>query len=146
MPQVGDVFSTTGRFSSPSHSIPANLWLCLIALLAVKISMHPRTLDAFVLLSRFVCTCPIAFPIPPQSGEGECESGWRLGRGERLAEIVQGHVKLPSAAAQMISLDNADSDSIFSQLARKIRSSRTLKSPPSMLANTRRKCSTSVRG
>jgi len=37
---------------------------------------------------------------------------------------------LPSAAAQMISLDNAGSDSIFSQLARKIRSSRSLKSPP----------------
>lgn len=54
----------------------------LIAFLAVKIGMNPTTLGTFVLLSGFVRSRPIALGIPPQSGEGECESGWRLGRGE----------------------------------------------------------------
>ena len=31
-----------------------------------------------------------ALDIPPQPGEGVRESGWRLGRGERLAKCVQG--------------------------------------------------------
>src|SRR5439155_20975268 len=65
----------------------------LIALLAVKISMHPRTLDAFVLLGGFVRSVPIALGIPPQSGKGMRESRGRFGRGERTAKIVQGHVE-----------------------------------------------------
>ncbi len=48
----------------------------------MQVGVHPRTLYAFVLLRRFVGSRPIALGIPPQSGEGECESGWRLGRGE----------------------------------------------------------------
>ena len=33
----------------------------------------------------------IALAIPPQSCEGRREPGWRLGRGEGLAEFVKGH-------------------------------------------------------
>jgi len=54
----------------------------LIAFLAMQVGMHPRTIGAFVLLRRFVCSRPIALAVPPQSCEGRCESGWRLGRGE----------------------------------------------------------------
>jgi len=39
--------------------------VALVAFLAVKIGMYPRTLDAFVLLSGFVRSCPIALAIPP---------------------------------------------------------------------------------
>jgi hypothetical protein len=53
--------------------------------------MHPRTVSPFVLLRGFVRSLPIALGVPPQSGEGERESGWRLGRGEGLAEVVQDH-------------------------------------------------------
>jgi len=53
--------------------------------------MHPRPLDALVLLSRLMRPRPAALRIPPQPGEGVRESGWRLGRGERLAKFVQGH-------------------------------------------------------
>ena len=52
--------------------------------------MNPRTLDALVLLRRFVSLFPVALRVPPQSGERVRESGRRLGRGERLAELVQG--------------------------------------------------------
>jgi hypothetical protein len=62
--------------------------ITLIAFLAVQVGMHPRTVTPFVLLGGFVRLLPIAFAIPPQSGEGVRESGWRLGRGERFAEIV----------------------------------------------------------
>ena len=48
----------------------------------MQVGVHPRTLDAFVLLSGFVRSRPIALGIPPESGEGVRESGWRLGRGE----------------------------------------------------------------
>ena len=53
--------------------------------------MHPRTLHAFVPLSGFVRPRPITLGIPPQPGKGVRESGWRLGRGEGLAEVVKGH-------------------------------------------------------
>ena len=56
--------------------------VALIAFFAVEVGMHPRTLDAFVLLGGFVCSRPIAFAIPPESGEGVREFRWRLGRGE----------------------------------------------------------------
>ena len=46
---------------------------------------------AFVPLSGFVRPRPIALGGPPQPGEGGCESGWRLGCGEGLAKIVEGH-------------------------------------------------------
>jgi hypothetical protein len=38
-----------------------------------------------------VRSIPISLGIPPQSGERVRESGWRHGRGERLAKTVQGH-------------------------------------------------------
>jgi len=58
--------------------------------------MYPRSLDAFVLLRGFVRPLPVALSIPLQRGEGVRESGWRLGRGERLAKFVQGHGHKPS--------------------------------------------------
>jgi hypothetical protein len=54
----------------------------LIAFLAVQICVNPRAILAFVLLGGFVRSFPVALGIPPQSGKGECESCWRLGRGE----------------------------------------------------------------
>jgi hypothetical protein len=42
----------------------------------------------YMLSGPFVRSRPIALAIPPQSGEGVRESGWRLGRGEGLAKIV----------------------------------------------------------
>jgi len=79
----------------PAHRLasPAIPVRCVapIALLAMQIGMHPRTLDPFVLLSGFVRSLPVLLAIPPQSGERVRESGWRLGRGERLAKFVQGH-------------------------------------------------------
>jgi len=77
------------RFTSPVVPIGC---VVLIAFLPVKVGMHPRTLDAFVLLGGFVRPRPIALGIPPQPGEGVRQSGRRLGRGERLAEFVQRHL------------------------------------------------------
>jgi len=54
--------------------------IAVIALLAVQVRMHPRTLDPFVLLSGFVRSLPVALAIPPQSGERVREFGWRVGR------------------------------------------------------------------
>jgi hypothetical protein len=53
--------------------------------------VNPRPFDALVLLRGFVCSFLIALGVPPQPGKGVRESGWRRGRGERLAKIVQGH-------------------------------------------------------
>ena len=65
--------------------------IALIAFLAMQVGVNPRSLDAFVLLGGLVRPLPVALAIPPQSDEGVGESGWRLGRGERLAKFVQGH-------------------------------------------------------
>jgi hypothetical protein len=54
--------------------------------------VNPLTLVAFVLLSRLVSPLPIALAIPPQPGEGECESRRWLGCGERFTKIVHCHV------------------------------------------------------
>ena len=84
----------------PVERLPANGFtgptipvggVALVALLAVQVRMHPRSLDALVLLRGFVRPLPIALGIPPQPGEGVRESGWRLGRGEGLAKFIQGH-------------------------------------------------------
>ena len=65
--------------------------------------MNPRTIASFILLRRFVRSLPIALAIPPQSGEGESESGWRIGCDEGLAEFVQGHpVECPKRLSNMI--------------------------------------------
>jgi hypothetical protein len=56
--------------------------VALVAFLAMEIGMNPRTILAFVPLSGFVRSRPIALGIPPQSGEGVSESGWRLTRRE----------------------------------------------------------------
>jgi hypothetical protein len=76
------------RLASPAIPVGS---VALIAFLAVQVGMHPRTLDAFVLLGGFVRPRPIALGIPPQPGEGVRESGWRLGRVERFAKFIQGH-------------------------------------------------------
>ncbi len=47
---------------------------------SISAKLHPRTIVSFVLLSAFVSQRPIALGIPPQSGEGVRESGWRRGR------------------------------------------------------------------
>ena len=65
--------------------------VALIALLAVKIGVNPRSLDAFVLLDGLVRPFPVAFAVPPQSGEGIRESGRRLGRVEGFTELFQSH-------------------------------------------------------
>ena len=39
--------------------------VALIAFLAVKVGMHPRTLASFILLSRLVGSRPIVLGIPP---------------------------------------------------------------------------------
>jgi len=36
-----------------------------IAFLPVQVGVHPRTIAAFILLSRFVRSRPVAFGIPP---------------------------------------------------------------------------------
>jgi hypothetical protein len=54
----------------------------------MQVGMNPRPCDALVLLRGLVLSRPIAFGVKPQSGEGLRESRWRLGRGERFAEVV----------------------------------------------------------
>jgi hypothetical protein len=71
--------------------------------------MNPRTVDAFVLLSGFVGPGPVAFPIPPQSGECVRESRWRFGRCERLAELVQGHPESTRCQFHYCELPNQNS-------------------------------------
>src|ERR1700733_10679312 len=51
--------------------------VALFALLAVQVRMHPRSLDAFVLLRGLVPPRPIPPGIPPQPGEGVRERGDR---------------------------------------------------------------------
>ena len=68
--------------------------VALVAFLTMQVGMNPRTFDAFVPLRGFVRSRPIALRIPPESGEGERESRWRLGRGEGLPEFVEGHVSI----------------------------------------------------
>lgn len=86
------------RFSAhkfPCASVPVRS-IALIAFFAMQISVNPRSVPSFVLLGGFVRLLPIALSIPPQSGEDECESGWRLVRGERLVKFVQGQLASPS--------------------------------------------------
>ena len=56
--------------------------VAVVAFLSMKVGMHPRSFDTFVLLGGFVRSLPIALAIPPQSGEGVREPRWRLSRGE----------------------------------------------------------------
>ena len=81
--------SSGSRHTRLSARLPVGC-VALIAFLAVEIRVNPRSLDAFVLLRGVVCSRPIALCIPPQSGDRVRESGWRVGRGERLAKFVQG--------------------------------------------------------
>jgi hypothetical protein len=77
----------------PRPTIPVGC-IVVIAFFTMQIGVYSRPLGPFVLLSRFVGLFPIALPIPPQASEGECESGWRLRRGELLTKIVQDHLSL----------------------------------------------------
>jgi hypothetical protein len=54
--------------------------------------MHPRSFDALILLRGLVRSFSIARGVPPQSSKSVTESGWRLGRGERLAKFVRCHI------------------------------------------------------
>ena len=51
----------------------------------------------------FVRPLPIALGVPPQSGEGVRQPGWRRGRGERLAKFVQGHSEIPAVDSLIVS-------------------------------------------
>jgi hypothetical protein len=73
------------RLSRPT--VPVRC-VALITFFAMQVGMNPRTLCAFVLLGGFVCSRPIALAVPPESSECVRESGWRLGRSERFAEVV----------------------------------------------------------
>jgi hypothetical protein len=53
---------SASRLSRPTIPISG---VALIAFLAMQVGVHPRTLGAFVLLSRFVGLFPITFGIPP---------------------------------------------------------------------------------
>lgn len=57
---------------------------------------------------------PSALAIPPQSGKGVRESGWRLGRGERLAENVHGHFSYSVTRWQDASHDSSSQVKIAS--------------------------------
>ena len=54
----------------------------------MQVRLHPRTVNAFVLLGGLVRSRPIALGVPPQSGNTVGESGRRLGRDQRLVEFV----------------------------------------------------------
>ena len=88
------MLSTPHRAAHGTEACPPDctiLSIALIAFLAMQIGVNPRSLEALILLGGFVRPIPIALSIPPQSGEGIRESGWRFGRGKRLAEVVEGH-------------------------------------------------------
>ena len=79
------------RLASPAIPIRC---VALVALFAMEVRMHPRTVTPFILLGGLVCPLPIAFGVKPQSGKRLRESGWRLSRGERFTKIVQGHLSI----------------------------------------------------
>jgi hypothetical protein len=76
------------RFSRPT--VPVRR-VVRIAFLTMQVGVHPRTLGPFVLLGRFVCPLPIALGVPPETIECESEFRRRLGLGERILKIFQGH-------------------------------------------------------
>jgi hypothetical protein len=51
----------------------------VIAFLAMQVSVDPRPLGSFVLLSGFVGPIPIAFGIPPKTRKSEYQARRRLG-------------------------------------------------------------------
>jgi hypothetical protein len=71
---------STNGLSSPAIPIGC---VALVALFPMEVSMHPRAILAFVLLSGCAGLRPIALGVPPSCGERQCESGWRLGPGVR---------------------------------------------------------------
>jgi hypothetical protein len=75
----------TNGLASPAVPVSG---VALIAFLAMQIRVNSRSLDTLVRLGGFMRPFPIALAIPPQPGEGERESGWRLGRGEGSVESV----------------------------------------------------------
>jgi hypothetical protein len=89
------MLSHSASSGSRHTGLPARLYqyaaLLRFALFAMQIRMYPRTLDPFVLLRGLVRPVPIALRIPPQSGECGTEARRWIGRGERLAEVIEGH-------------------------------------------------------
>ena len=83
--------SSGSRHRLASATVPIRC-VALVAFLPMKVGVEPRSVHASVLMRGFLRSRPIAFGVPPQSGEGRRESGWRLGGGERLAKFVQGHL------------------------------------------------------
>jgi len=81
------------RFTTDGLACPAVPVRCVafITFLAMQVCVHPRTIRPFVLLGRFVGTCPVAFGVPPESSESVGESRWRGGLAEWVAEFVQIH-------------------------------------------------------
>jgi len=94
VPMIMSIYVTLGIFLLLAVPDPAAN-RSLIAFLAMKVSVNPRSIASLILLRRFVRPRPIALVIPPQSGEGVRESRWRLCRGKRVTEIVQGHFESP---------------------------------------------------
>ena len=63
------MLSHSASSDSRQKSLPARRYqyaaFALIAFLAMQVGVHPRTIGAFVLLSGFVGSRPIAIGIPP---------------------------------------------------------------------------------
>src|ERR1700726_3567175 len=72
------------RASPPDHT---NRLRCPDRLPCDEGKVHPRTIGAFVPLSRFVGPFPIALGIPPKTNQREGQFRRRFGCGERLTKI-----------------------------------------------------------
>jgi hypothetical protein len=59
----------------------------------MEVGENPGAVGTLVLLDRLMCSLPIAFGIPPQSCLCVCEAVRRVRCGERLAKIVQSHMR-----------------------------------------------------
>jgi len=62
-----------------------------ISLFAVQVGMNPGARRILVLLCRFMGPLPIAFGIPPQTGEGKAQMAGRLFAQHGMAEFLESH-------------------------------------------------------
>jgi hypothetical protein len=82
-------YTILGIFSGASSSPAFHLWGGDCGLFFALGASSSKLLTMLShSLGRFVRSLPIALGIPPQSGEGRREPGWRLGRCERLTKII----------------------------------------------------------